>query len=237
MDENRQMKKFVPLITCEIPFGQNVCELMFGVNANEFGVQIDPVKQSIQSNSVGPWNMCHCGTSTFDNHFGYRLNASKTYNIALEPEFVVFDGMWSMFVGMTLVWLIEMELCTFGLTTAEGLLRGSLLGPSVRFGSEWDTSITKSKRVRAGIPSMRKPASREIVSASVQLWETDVCFLHIQLIGTNVWLPKIRNVPQEVDFESSISPAKSESWNSPSLHRLAVLPTWQYCLYSHVWCI
>ena len=30
-------------------------------------------------------------------------------------------------------------------------------------------------------------------------------------------------------------PAKSESWNSPNLHCLAVLPTWQYCLYSHVW--
>ena len=41
-------------------------------------------------------------------------------------------------------------------------------------------------------------------------------------------------VPPEVDFEPSRSPAKSESWNSPSLHFLAVLPTWQYCLYSHV---
>ena len=60
-------------------------------------------------------------------------------------------------------------------------------------------------------------------------------FLHIQLIGTNVWLPKMHNVPPEVDFESSRSPAKSESWNSSSLYCLAVLPTWQCCLYSHVW--
>ena len=73
------------------------------------------------------------------------------------------------------------------------------------------------------------------ISDSVELWETDVCFLHIQLIGTNVWLPKTHNVPPEVDFESSRSPAKSESWNSPNLHCLAVLPTWQYCLNSHVW--
>ena len=42
------------------------------------------------------------------------------------------------------------------------------------------------KRVRAGIPSMRELASREITSASVELCETEVCFLHIQLIGTNV---------------------------------------------------
>ena len=31
---------------------------------------------------------------------------------------------------------------------------------------------------------MRKPASREITSAFVELCETEVCFLHIQLIGT-----------------------------------------------------
>ena len=36
------------------------------------------------------------------------------------------------------------------------------------------------------IQSMRKPVSREITSASVELCETEVCFLHIQLIGTNV---------------------------------------------------
>ena len=36
------------------------------------------------------------------------------------------------------------------------------------------------------IPSMRKPASREIISASVELCETEVCFLYIQLIGKRV---------------------------------------------------
>ena len=74
-----------------------------------------------------------------------------------------------------------------------------------------------------------------MISDSDELCETEVCFLHIQLIGTYVWLPKTHNVPPEVNFESSTSPAKSESWNSPSLHCLAVLPTWHYCLYSHVW--
>ena len=105
------------------------------------------------------------------------------------------------------------------------------------FGEEWNTSITKSQRSSAEIPSMRKPAATEIISASVELWKTDVCVLHIQLIGTNVWLPKIHKTPPEVDFESSRSPAKLESWNSPNLHCLAVFPTWQYCLYSRVWWI
>ena len=97
-----QQMKIVPLITCEIPFSQHVCELVFGVHVTDlnFGVQINPVKQPIQRNSVGPWNMSHCGTSTFDNHFDYTLIVSKT--------FFVLDGMLSMFVRMTLVGFIGM---------------------------------------------------------------------------------------------------------------------------------
>ena len=43
------MKKIVPLITCEIPFSQHVCDLEFGVNETDLNlrVQIDPVKQPI----------------------------------------------------------------------------------------------------------------------------------------------------------------------------------------------
>ena len=74
---------------------------------------------------------------------------------------------------------------------------------------------------------MREPASREIISASVELCETEVCFLHIQLVGTNVWLPKMHESPPDVDFESSRSPAKSESSNNPNLHCCAVFPTEQ----------
>ena len=97
------------------------------------------------------------------------------------------------------------------------------------------TEPNRSHNSRAGKPSSLNPVSREIISDSVELWETDGCFLHIQLLGTNVWLPKTHNVPPEVDFESSRSPEKSESWNSPNLHYLVLLPTWQYCLYSLVW--
>ena len=46
----------------------------------------------------------------------------------------------------------------------------------------------------AGIPAsatfldkcVPNPASKEMISDSVELCETEVCFLHIQLIGTNV---------------------------------------------------
>ena len=100
--------------------------------------------------------------------------------------------------------------------------------------SHRNTSITKSQRPRAGIPSMRKPASREIISASVELCETDVCFLHIQLIGTNVCILNIHKSPPDVGFESSRSSAKSESWNNPHLHccdifSTTILPLFHMC--------
>ena len=47
-----QMKKIVPLITCEILYSQYVFELVFGVNLTDldFWVQIHPDKQPILSN-------------------------------------------------------------------------------------------------------------------------------------------------------------------------------------------
>ena len=48
---------------------------------------------------------------------------------------------------------------------------------------------------------MRNPASEDMISDSVELWDTDVCFLHFQLMGTNVRLPKMHKTPPEVDFD------------------------------------
>ena len=114
----------------------------------------------------------------------------------------------------------------FDWRVADKFLRGYLtsLVLFVRFGGEWNTSVSKSQKSGAGIPSMRKNASRKITSASVELSETVVCFRHIHLTGTEVWLPKMHNVPPDVDFESSRSPAK-KSWNNHNLHCCAVFPT------------
>ena len=55
MTDVEQMKKIFPFVTCEITVSQHVCELMFGINVLDlnFGISINPVKQPIQSNSVG----------------------------------------------------------------------------------------------------------------------------------------------------------------------------------------
>ena len=52
---------------------------------------------------------------------------------------------------------------------------------------------------------MRRPASSEIVSDSVELCETEVCFLHKQLVRTNVRLPNFHTIPPEADFGVKIS--------------------------------
>ena len=41
MADVEQMKKIVPFVTCEISFGQNVCELMSGVNVSNLNFRIE----------------------------------------------------------------------------------------------------------------------------------------------------------------------------------------------------
>ena len=55
-----QTQKMIPFVTCEISFGQHICELFFfGVDVFdlELGVQIDSIKQPIKGNSLGSGNM------------------------------------------------------------------------------------------------------------------------------------------------------------------------------------
>ena len=52
--------------------------------------------------------------------------------------------------------------------------------------------VSRSHKSRPGIPSNLNPASKGMISGSVELCETEVCFLHIQLSGTNVRLPKMQ---------------------------------------------
>ena len=69
----------IPLIACEIPFGQNVCELVFGVDVFDldFGVQMNSIEQPIKSNSVGSGDVSHCWTSAFHNHFNHSFIVFK----------------------------------------------------------------------------------------------------------------------------------------------------------------
>ena len=63
-----------------------------------------------------------------------------------------------------------------------------------------DVCFLRRMQHRAGLPSIRKTASKEFFFVSVEVWDTDVRFLHIQLMVTDVRLPKIQKIPSEVDF-------------------------------------
>ena len=218
----------IPLITCEISFAENVCELVFGVDVFDldFGIHINSIKQPIKCNYVSPGNMSHCRTPSFNDHLDHCFIVFKHIQWSfLTRRLDIWGNRINVFHYIDLLFEIY-DACEHHYQVALIDLKYEKTFPR--------TETIRSHNSRANKPSNLNPVSKEMISDSVELWETAVCFLHIQLFGTNVWLPNMHNVPPEVDFESSRSPAKSESWNSPSLPCLAVFPTWQYCLYSLV---
>ena len=98
---------------------------------------------------------------------------------------------------------------------------------------ECNTSVTKH-RSRAWNPSIRIQRKNFRLCRTV---DTDVGFLHIQLLETHVRLSKIHEIGPEVDCESSRSPTKSKSWNKSNRQRWVVFPTLQDCRQSFVWWI
>ena len=190
------------------------------------------LNKPIKRKSVGPGNMSRCGTSSFYDHLDhcfvvlkYRQQSCLMRRLDVWGKKIniiqIIDHSIRLLSSLKFCEVLnELHVCsTTGLPVLSWFWVASPRTETITF-----------YKSRAGTPSNLNPASKEMISDSVELFETEVCFLHIQLIGTNVWLSKTYSVPPEVDFESSRSPAKSESWNSPNLHCCAVFPTWQYCL-------
>ena len=73
MADIKQGQQMIPLITCEISFGQDVCELVFGLDVFDldFGVQINSLEQPIKSNSVSSGDVSHCRTPSFNDHLDH----------------------------------------------------------------------------------------------------------------------------------------------------------------------
>ena len=79
MADVEQTQKMIPFITCEISLCQFVCELVLGVDVFDLdlGVQNDSIKQPIKRNSVGPGNMSHCRTPSFNDHLDHCIVVFK----------------------------------------------------------------------------------------------------------------------------------------------------------------
>ena len=88
MADIEQMKKIVPLITCEIPFSQNVSELMFGAIVTNLILSNNQSRATL-------WVRETCLIVGLRPLIIILITASlssKTDNIALESESVVFGG-------------------------------------------------------------------------------------------------------------------------------------------------
>ena len=148
------------------------------------GSELNSVKQPIKGNSVGSWHVSHCWTPAFDYHLNHGFIVLKHFQHCI--------GLGKF----------RIRRHTVNVKQIRGALawRGAMQQVPVLM-DPWfywiglvndGTLLPNSKDPELGLPSIRrKRASREIISASVELLETEVCFLHIQLIGTNVWLPKM----------------------------------------------
>ena len=94
MADIEQVTKNVPLITCEIPFSQHICKLMFGDNVTDLNLG----SKLILSDNQPRATLCvreTCLTVGLQPSIIILIAAplsSRTCNIAPEPEFVVFDG-------------------------------------------------------------------------------------------------------------------------------------------------
>ena len=178
---------------------------------------------------MGSGNVSHCGTPSFNDHLDLCIVVFKHIHTNFLTRRCTFEEIKSTLSRSKIFpWIFFRDGSSCGLTRTK-FVYGSHRSWLLWYVLPWRTATIRSLKASAGVPNILNPASKEMISDSVELWETDVCFLHIQLIGTNVWLPKMHSVPPDIDFESSRSPAKSESWNSLSLHCFAVFPTWQYC--------
>ena len=94
------------------------------------------------------------------------------------------------------------------------------------------TERVRSHKSRAGTPSNLNPTSNEMTSDSVELCETEVCFLHIQLIGTNVWLPKNAQCSSRSGFFNPQDLPRSQS-----LETVPICIVWQYYPHDNTVCV
>ena len=101
MADVEQMRKIIPFATCEITFGQIVCELMFGINVSNLNCV-----SKISTATLWVLDTCLIvGLRPFIIILITASLSSKTYIIALEPECVPFDGTWSMLVRSRLLFV------------------------------------------------------------------------------------------------------------------------------------
>ena len=181
---NVEHKRWFHSSRVKFPLCQYVCELVLGVNAFDLDlrVQIDSVKQPNKNNSVGPGNMSHCRASSLCDHLDHCFVVFKDFQQSFLTRRI---HVWGNKINI--VWIINHFMNFLSRWKFVRVL------PVLDFS---DTCFREELRRSDPINQVRvfRPTfilhPRKWFLILLKLCETEVCFLHNQLMGTNVWLPK-----------------------------------------------
>ena len=172
--------------------------MVFGVNIFDldFGFQIDPVNQTIKSNSVGSGHVSrHRGTSSFNYHLDHAFVVFKDKQLRFSLRRMCVSGNIIHFTQLlNLVSSFDMLCLGFGIGSRTISSMTLWLGLTLLL-VERDTSITMSQRSRAGGPSIRNPIiQRNDLRHCGAVRDRSLFLAH-----------PTGKTPPEVDFESSRS--------------------------------
>ena len=159
------------------PFVSMSASWLFGVTVFDlnFGVQIDYTKQPIKSNSVGSGNMSHCGTSHLYDHLDHCFAVCKDVQHGFLTRRIRVWG--------NRIYIVQIINLSKNFLSRWRCRQVSLICLHW-FVFPWRALTIRSHKSSAGIPSILKPASKEMSSDSVELCETEVLFL------TSSWLER-----------------------------------------------
>ena len=150
----------------------------------------NPVKQPIQNNFVGSWHMSHRAISAFDYHLNHG------FIVFIDIQHGTGTRMCSAWWNVTnvgQVFVVGIGFRILGCIFADKFLRGPLTHLWFSwFGlvrNEILQPLNPKDGERESHPCVNVHRER-LLQPSVELCETEVCFLHIHFIGTNVWLPR-----------------------------------------------
>ena len=179
MVDFEKAQQMIPHITCAISFGYNVSELVFGVDVFDLDF-LGPGWFDQTTNQVQPWVLETCLIVGFFLLMIILIIASlswNTYNKASWCEDWTFEWtQWMLFRTLTVLWDRLFAFCfSWSLTTGLSEFSGVWI-VFVR------TETIRCHQSRAGIPSNFNPASKEMILNSVEFCETEVYFLHTNLL-------------------------------------------------------
>ena len=209
--EIKEMQQFVPLITRETAFCFNVCDSVFWIRHIWLGL-LDP-GWFCQISS--PEQLGGCGTHVSSSDFCLWCSSLPQLRCLRKCTTVILsqrDGRSKeLHLRATTFWSNTCLIMGVLWSAVQVSRVHAWVGISIRWFIP-STSITKSHKSSANKPSIRKPASNDMISDSVELWDTDVCFLRVQLIGSMfdfqkctklrlMWILSLQDLLQSLNLE------------------------------------